>query len=315
MNNILNSNQLEKNIQSRLQKLLPKHDAFNGYEWAMFPAGKLFRPMLATSIANDLKANLTALDMENIINLACALETHHSYSLVHDDLPSMDNDDIRRGKAATHKKFGEWQAILIGDGLLNISYQFLIKVKNLDLPNYQLLLKIFAHSLGPKGLIHGQYLDLSQEMTLNFENTILTHKLKTGRLIQVAMLSPAIILNSKEKNINKTLWRAGENIGILFQLLDDLSELSEEKLSPHELEVNPWLKFQNQTLKETLNRLDKLIQNLELLKLKNTNRMLADYFLKMNNTFKDNQITIAHHLSNKIDLNPIVLLLDRLSKL
>jgi len=305
---------IEHFIEQEILKLLPNHPIKDGYLWAMFPAGKLFRPNLALAILKDLnpflyqqfliKKNL------NIGYFAAALEVHHSYSLVHDDLPSMDNDDYRRGKESTHKKFGEWQAILIGDGLLNISYQFLSKI-NLESPQQLItLIKVFAHSMGPKGLIHGQNLDLSHEMTKNFPNTLLTHQLKTARLIQMALLGGAIISNKASFPTLKKIWRYGESIGILFQLLDDLSELADEKLSAHELDVNPWLKFQKQTHESTLKRLELINQQNADLNLLETKNYLSIYFKKMNNTFKDHQTTIEGHA--KIDLAPVMTLLDRL---
>lgn len=305
---------IEKFIEREITKLLPNHPIKEGYLWAMFPAGKLFRPNLALAILKDLnpQTHQQFLNGENnnIGYFSAALEVHHSYSLVHDDLPSMDNDDLRRGKASTHKQFGEWQAILIGDGLLNISYQFLSKI-NLESPMQLItLIKIFSHSMGPKGLIHGQNLDLSHEMTKNFDNTLLTHQLKTARLIQISLLGGAIISQQANFQKLKQIWKYGESVGILFQLLDDLSELSEAKLSQHELDVNPWLKFRSETLKSTLNRLEKINQQNELLNLKETKKYLAIYFRKMHETFDKNKSVIESHAN--IDLIPVMTLLDRL---
>lgn len=309
----------EKFLVSELNKLLPKHAVSEGYDWAMFPAGKLFRPKLSLSIVQDLNPKLyqDAINLKNNDPLffACALECHHSYSLVHDDLPSMDNDDYRRGKLSTHKKFGEWQAILIGDGLLNISYEFLSKLRNAEPKRILELIKIFSWSMGPKGLIHGQYLDLSHEMTLNFSNTILTHKLKTGRLIQMAILGGVFLSIEENRDIECNMWCFGENVGILFQLLDDLSELSEAELSPHEQDVNPWLKDAKTTYSECYRRLIELDQTIDQLKLKNTQQMLGEYFLKMNSVFKTNVETISENIENQVDLHPLVLLLDRISKI
>lgn len=305
---------IEHFIEQEIIKLLPNHSIKEGYLWAMFPAGKLFRPNLALSILKDL--NLIAYEQflknenKNIGYLAAALEVHHSYSLVHDDLPSMDNDDIRRGKESTHKKYGEWRAILIGDGLLNISYQFLSKI-NLESPIQTLrLMKLFSHAMGPKGLIHGQTLDLSHEMTTSFPNTLLTHQLKTARLIQISLVGGAIVSNKASNKMLKDIWRYGESIGILFQLLDDLSELAEQNLSQHEKDVNPWLKFQSSTNESTLKRLEQITKQNEKLNLIETKKYLAKYFKKMNDVFKANQSTIEGH--GKIDLIPVMTLLNRL---
>ncbi len=310
----MNELNIEHFIEQEIIKLLPKHPIKDGYLWAMFPAGKLFRPNLALSILKDLNPNafdqFNRNENKNIGFLAAALEVHHSYSLVHDDLPSMDNDDFRRGKESTHKKFGEWKAILIGDGLLNISYQFISKI-NLDSPIQTLrLMKLFSHAMGPKGLIHGQTLDLSHEMTNSFSNTLLTHQLKTARLIQMALVGGAIVSNKATNKMLKDIWRYGESVGILFQLLDDLSELAEESLSQHEKDVNPWLKYPTPTYESTVNRLALITKQNENLNLHETKKYLANYFKKMNDIFKANKATIEVH--SKIDLIPVMTLLERL---
>jgi hypothetical protein len=231
---------------------------------------------------------------------------------VHDDLPSMDNDDFRRNKESTHKKYGEWKAILIGDGLLNISYQFLSKIKKTNPERVLELIKVFSHSMGPKGLIHGQTLDLSNEMKLNFYNTVLTHKLKTARLIQVSILGGTYLAIPKNRKIEKILWKLGEDIGIIFQLLDDLSELSERNLSKHEKEINPWLIQPNEALIETEFRILSLLKILEFMNMVNTNKILSNYFEKMNLTFLENIENINLNINCEIDLNPMMKALERL---
>lgn len=308
--------EIEKFIQKEIQKFLPAHLISEAYQYAMFPAGKLFRPNLALAIYRDLNPEQyeQAINLKNkdILYFASALECHHSYSLVHDDLPSMDNDDFRRGKESTHKKFGEWKAILIGDGLLNISYEFLTKIKNSDPHRHLLLMKIFARSMGPKGLIHGQTLDLSHEMTYSFANTLLTHKFKTGRLIQMASIGACLLATTKDLKREKLIWKFSENIGILFQLLDDLSELNDAKLSAHELDVNPWLKFPEETYHETLKRLESYLNLYSKLKLTYTHEMLKNYFKKMNDGLKEHQSTVVTHLQKNVQLIPVMNLLDRI---
>jgi len=196
--------------------------------------------------------------------------------------------------------------------ILNNSYEFLFRIKNCDLDRYRELLKVFSYATGPRGLILGQVLDLSQEMTLSFENTIRTHKLKTARLIQLAMLGATFIAKSKNRKLEKRIWRFGENIGIVFQLLDDLSELSEIELSKHENEVNPWPKFSLKTYEETVFRLNQISMVQKEIDLPNTYKMLSSYFIKMNEQFKSNKKIIENHLENKIDLDPVISILDRL---
>jgi geranylgeranyl pyrophosphate synthase len=310
----MESELIEHFIKKKIAQFLPHHQISEIYDWALFPAGKLFRPKLAYAIYSDLTKNDSLKNLDSLLYFASALECHHAYSLVHDDLPSMDNDEFRRGKLSVHKKFGEWKAILVGDGLLNISYQFISKT---NLKNHSsFLLSLFSHSLGPKGLIHGQVLDLSLEMRESFQKTILTHQLKTARLIQISLVGAAIIsfdqqnLNIKNKsNDLKNMWRLGENLGILFQLLDDLSELSENELSLHEIDVNPWLKNATETMVETKNRLIKLQKILNEQNFTTLNKILHEYFQKMNNHFKKYQN--ATHLKS-IDLIPLMTLIDNI---
>ena len=121
-------------------------------EYIMFPAGKLFRPKLALAMAQDLGE----LNEDHYL-LSCAIEAHHAYSLVHDDLPCMDDDDERRGRPAAHIKFGEWKALLAGDSLINLSYQFLAQMSS---DKGKELILDFSKMMGAQGLILGQFLDL-----------------------------------------------------------------------------------------------------------------------------------------------------------
>ncbi len=308
----LNFNDFEKDLEKLIIKNTPHHDILEGYLWATIPAGKLFRPNLLFHLASDLNANLS-IYKNDLTLLAAALEVHHAYSLVHDDLPSMDNDDFRRGKLSVHKKYGEWKAILIGDGLLNLSYRFLSQL-NIKSERLQLLLKVFSWSMGSKGLIHGQNLDLSHEMNKNFETLLLTHKLKTGRLIQCSLLFAHLLVDDKINFFKlKKTWRFGENLGIVFQLLDDLSELAEENLSTHEKDVNPWPKNLAITEIETLKRLSRLEDYLKTEKLTQTQSYIAQYLNGMNNIFKDKQKNIENHINeNKFSLDPVIFLIDRI---
>ena len=305
----MNSALIEQTMRHQLAKLLPNHASSDIYTYATLPGGKLFRPHLVWSTLKDTNPELYEKSKNDPLSahalLATAVEFHHSYTLIHDDLPSMDNDTMRRGKPCTHLAYGEWQALLAGDGLLNLSYQLLAKMKN----NRTLeLMRFFSWALGPKGLIHGQVLDLSQEMTKSLENTLRTHELKTARLIQVAVLGSAILANGKNTEREKKLWKYSRLLGINFQLIDDLSELSESVLSDHEKEVNPWLHHPEKTFETTVNALATFDQLSVDLNMVETNAIVKDYYAKMLALITPNQSVIESHLNQKSIL-PVVLLL------
>nr|BDT28050.1 polyprenyl synthetase family protein [Bacteriovorax sp. HI3] len=307
----MQTQQLEKMLAHHLAGNLPHHAIKDVYEYAVLPGGKLFRPHLVWSVFSDLNPEAFLASKENLnsnhAKLSSGVEFHHTYTLLHDDLPAMDNDLTRRGKPCTHIAYGEWQALLAGDGLLNISYQLLSKINH---PRSQDLFRFFSWALGPKGLIHGQVLDLSHEMTKSFANTLRTHELKTARLIQVAILGSALIsLPKKDARKEKALWRYSRLLGVNFQLIDDLSELAESELSQHELDVNPWLRFGEDCLQETSRGLFEFARLSGELKLKNTDKIVADYYAKMLSIIEPNLKTINGHLKGKLDLAPVILMM------
>jgi geranylgeranyl pyrophosphate synthase len=299
--------EIENTLRLHLKKFLPKHASSEIYHYATLPGGKLFRPCLIWSVLQDLNPVLYERTKNNPMSshalLASAIEFHHSYTLIHDDLPCMDDDVTRRGKPSTHMAFGEWQALLAGDGLLNLSYELIIKSNNHRTLE---LLRFFTWAVGPKGLIHGQVMDLSKEMTLSFENTMRTHELKTARLIQVAVLGSTLFSGVKNYPREKNLWKYSKLLGINFQLIDDLSELVESDLSEHENEVNPWLHFTEKAFQETVTDLAAFNNLSSQLILLNTNKIVANYYKKMLEVIVPNQVVIEGHLKNRVDISPII---------
>lgn len=287
------------------------------YTYSLFPAGKLFRPLLVWSVAQDFSKaqNKDAQSFtEDHALMASLVETHHTYTLIHDDMPCMDNDDVRRGRPSTHKQFGQWQALLSGDGLLNASYSMFSKMKSKNMPY---VLKYSTWALGPKGLILGQALDLSGTMTESFQDLVLTHKLKTARLIQTALLGSYLLID--EENLKsprhyqslKKMHKLGEHMGVAFQLLDDLCELVDEELSEHENEVNPWPRFTKQCyneLEKSLNYIAKYFEENETVNLKN---IYGLYLKKIKTLMSGSELNIEKHIGTK--LNPIISTLDGLS--
>lgn len=263
-------------LHSALQEALASStlhpDLLKVMDYAVFPPGKMFRPRLVEAIAKDL-GEVT----QDHLHLACAIELHHAYSLVHDDLPAMDNDSMRRGKPSTHMAHGEWKAILAGDGLLIASFNELIKVKSVAQRD---ILTLFAWATGPKGLILGQFLDLSAGGKAGLQDVIRIHELKTGRLIQVATLGSYLLSNQKPQLKSRIdFLRLGREIGVSFQLLDDLSELTEE-VSAHEREINPFLTSPAPAIAELELSIRRLHGTIKKKDLQNLERMLDDYFKK-----------------------------------
>jgi geranylgeranyl pyrophosphate synthase len=239
----------EKKLQNFIEENTPDKDLAEVLLWSTLPAGKLFRPKIFYALLSDLNCNHN-LDARHI---AFALELHHAYTLVHDDLPCMDNDEYRRGKLSTHAKYGEWKAVLAGDALLNLSYHALSLVKHKA--NIKII-HLFTHNLGGAGLILGQWLDLSvtnQEHIPPIEHILRIHHLKTGQLIATALNSAALLSDS-----DQTFEKIGFSLGICFQLLDDLSELN-DPISEHEKNINPFLHNHKQASTH-------LLQHLNLLK-------------------------------------------------
>ena len=307
----MQSEQIEKILSLHLTRSLPHHAIKDVYFYASLPGGKLFRPHLVWSILKDLNPTQYLDSIQNFNSnhayLSSAVEFHHTYTLLHDDLPAMDNDLTRRGKPCTHIAFGEWQALLAGDGLLNISYQLIAKVKH---PRFQEVFRFMSWALGPKGLIHGQVMDLNHEMTKNFANTLRTHELNTARLIQTAILGSAILAKtSPDSAKEKKLWRYSRLLGVNFQLIDDLSELAEETLSEHELDVNPWIHFKDEAYQETLKGLADFKKLAIDLKLKHTDMIVADYYKKMLTIIEPNLVHINKHTNGSLDLIPVILLM------
>ncbi len=258
-------------LKLALKKSVLNPDLFEVMDYAVLPAGKLFRPRLVEALAKDLNGKLD----EDHLHLASAIELHHAYTLVHDDLPAMDNDLIRRGKPSVHAKFGEWKAILSGDALLIASIGELNHIKH---KNFREIHKLMLWTTGAKGLIEGQFRDLGADGKLHFSEVIRIHELKTARLIQLATLG-TYLLSEKINFKGKTeLFRLGREIGVSFQLLDDLSELTAKEISIHEKSINPFITSSEESLhalRKSHERLTNIVFNHHL---DHTEKMLQDYF-------------------------------------
>ena len=224
-------NQIKKNSKT-IDKFLKKYFKNQQYSNLISPMkyGTLFggKKVRSTIILNTGK--ILNIKPKHLINICAAVECIHSYSLIHDDLPCMDNDKLRRGKPSTHVKFGESTAILAGNSLLTLAFE-IIADKNYKIkPSQKVeLIKKLSECSGHTGIAGGQFLDLSYEKKkIGSSNIINMQKKKTGKLFEFCCLAPALISN-KNKKIKKDMSFIGEELGFLFQIADDLLDVKGNK--------------------------------------------------------------------------------------
>ena len=198
-------------------------DAMN---YGVVNGGKRVRPFLVIELSKTLKIKKL-----NYMRLALAIELVHAYSLIHDDLPGMDNDDLRRGKPTTHKKFGEAVAILAGNSLLTLAFELLADSKTHT--NSKIRLELVTHLAkmsGQNGLAGGQSLDLLYEKKIVSEKEIIVmHNLKTARLFEFCMLAPLILCGKNISIREKEYRKYGKSFGLIFQATDDLLDYEGKK--------------------------------------------------------------------------------------
>ena len=191
-------------------------------EYAVLNGGKRLRPFLLFSTLELLNE-----DINKGVKSAIALEMIHSYSLVHDDLPALDNDDYRRGKLTTHKVFGEAEGILIGDSLLTYAF-YVLSQKNLELLSSEQIVKIISKTseyAGINGMIGGQMIDIqSENKKVDLETLKYIHSHKTGKLIKLPIEIACIIANL-EKDKREILEEYADLIGLAFQVKDDILDV------------------------------------------------------------------------------------------
>lgn len=211
-------------LKNYLKKRTENTQLFNALKYGLFSGGKKFRSYLIVT-----SGKLFNLNYKQLIAIGAAVECMHSYSLIHDDLPSMDDDDFRRGKKSTHKVFGEATAILAGNSLLTLAFEILSSNNiNINAKSKINLLNALASSAGHSGIAGGQYLDLKfEKMRVNKNLIIDMQNKKTGELISFCTESAAIIANKNSHR--KFLKRIGLDIGLLFQITDDLLDLYGDK--------------------------------------------------------------------------------------
>lgn len=204
---------------------LPQLSRFvESMNYSLFSEGKRFRPLLAVLTAKALEK-----PPEQVLPLAAAVELIHTYSLIHDDLPCMDNDDFRRGLPTNHKMFGEAGALLAGDALLTMAFGILAQSPS---PKAATAVALLSEAAGPRGMVGGQVLDIEAQ-TPDQDLLKQIHARKTGKLIQVSVEGAAALCEATTKQI-QDLKTYGELLGLAFQLADDLQDFDEgdpEKVS------------------------------------------------------------------------------------
>lgn len=215
-------------VDTALERYLPPAGNYPGtiheaMRYSMFAGGKRLRPVLTLAAAEAVGG-----ESEQVMPAACAMELIHTYSLIHDDLPAMDNDDYRRGKPTSHKEYGEAVAILAGDALLTLAFELLARVADNGVVPPERVVQVVsdvAQGAGTRGLIGGQVVDtlsagdISDPATLEY-----IHRHKTGALYRVAVRSGAILAGAGEKQLT-ALTTYAEHLGLTFQIVDDILDV------------------------------------------------------------------------------------------
>ena len=218
-------------LEPSLLEVLPdsqgmEEQVIDAMRYALFAGGKRLRPFLVV-----MTSRLFSVEEENAIRVAAAIECLHTYSLIHDDLPAMDNDDIRRGKPSVHKKFDEATAVLAGDALLTLCFEILSDVKTHSDPEIRCeLIATLSRAVGALGMVGGQIIDLKSENQSLIENEInRMQQMKTGALIVFSCEAGAILAQVKGKR-RDALKHYGRDIGLAFQIVDDLLDIERSSL-------------------------------------------------------------------------------------
>ncbi len=240
--------------------------------YSVLSDSKTIRPALVLA-SGELNNNLTK---NSLITLATAIELIHTYSLIHDDLPCMDDDDIRRGKESSHIKFGEANAILAGDALHDLAFEIISTDKDMNDASKIKAVNILANASGAKGMVLGQHLDIESEKSkenIDIKSMKKIHTLKTGKLIKAAVEMGQIESSLNKAEINMLL-EFGSKIGLAFQIFDDIldetgetSELGKRAKSDQKnnkqtyvkiVGIDESAKIANNLLDESINLIDEL---------------------------------------------------------
>jgi geranylgeranyl diphosphate synthase type II len=212
-------------VDEALRSVFPEPQGFasdvvRAMTYSLFAGGKRLRPILCIG-----GAEAVGKEGRTILPFACGLELIHTYSLIHDDLPVMDNDDLRRGKPTSHKVFGEALALLAGDGLLTEAFRLMADTRGADPRALLKVIRLVGSAAGYQGMVGGQVVDIQSEgkpVDSSLVNFIHSHK--TGALIHASVTSGAILGEGTEEQVN-AISSYGEKIGLAFQIADDILDV------------------------------------------------------------------------------------------
>ena len=207
-------------VNQKLEVLLPHDDSIltSAMRYSVLNGGKRLRPILAY-----LTAELNDTEAEYMDTLASSLELIHCYSLIHDDLPAMDDDELRRGNPTTHKKFDEATAILAGDALQPLAFELISTIKTTDRNKVQMINSL-SKACGYLGMVGGQIKDINSKQIKDVESLDSMHSEKTGRLIQASIETAGILSGLSPSDI-ESLKEYGGKIGLAFQIQDDIIDI------------------------------------------------------------------------------------------
>ncbi len=209
------------------EKENPQNIIYKAMRYSVFAGGKRLRPILMLNVCK-----MCGGDVNEVIPFACALEMIHTYSLIHDDLPAMDNDDLRRGMPTSHIKFGEATAILAGDALLNRAFEVVSEYDGDNVKRAMKAINMLAASSGTEGMIGGQIVDMESEgKEITLDELRYLHLNKTGAIIRSACTIGALMGGGSEDEI-EAVDEFAKNLGVAFQIQDDILDVtgSEEEL-------------------------------------------------------------------------------------
>ena len=218
-------------INRELDSIYAENTALNAtlaksMNYSLMAGGKRLRPILVMAAADAVGA-----DGEKFLHLATSIEMIHTYSLIHDDLPAMDNDDYRRGKLTNHKVFGDGIAVLAGDALLTLAFEVIADSPNVDTEKKLKVIKEMSHAAGAEGMVGGQVIDLESEgKKIDMDTLRKMHSAKTGALFCAAIRSGAILGGATDKQL-ADLTQYARQFGLAFQITDDILDVTGDEAS------------------------------------------------------------------------------------
>ncbi|MGI2326612.1 polyprenyl synthetase family protein [Planococcus sp. YIM B11945] len=212
---------IQQELSAQIKALAIPASLKEAMNYSLQAGGKRIRPILLLAVLHELGG-----EHPDALKVAAAIEMIHTYSLIHDDLPSMDDDDLRRGMPTNHVVYGEALAILAGDALLTYSFGIIARLEHVSSDDKVRLIDLMSISSGAEGMVGGQVLDIEgEEKKLSLQELENVHRLKTGALLTFSILAGAILAQASAEDI-RALGRFGEHLGLAFQIQDDILDVT-----------------------------------------------------------------------------------------